>query len=260
MNVMNPHALVCPARRAQLLIVVLLLMIWKTTVAHAAPDAAEIVRQADAIRFPAEGFQVDILVNTVSADGKADEPRQYRVLSKGNDRTLVMTLAPAFEKGQLLLMRDDDLWVFLPKVTQPVRLPLSQKLTGQVANGDLARANFAGDYTAELIREEALGDSQAYVLALTAARKGVTYARVTYWVEKGSHRPLRAEFYTGAGRLLKTAEYRGYGELGGAVRPTELVLEDQVGLKQRSVMQYARMKFRDLDAKIFTKQYLKKLN
>ena len=114
------------------------------SIVNAAPNAAEIVRQADEIRFPPTDFQVDVDVRTLDASGAAEEPRQYRVLSKGNERTLVMTLAPAFEKGQLLLMRDQDLWVFLPEVSQPVRLPLSQKLTGQVANGDLARANFAG--------------------------------------------------------------------------------------------------------------------
>ena len=43
-----------------------------------------------------------------------------------------------------MLMRGNDLWVFLPSVSQPVRLSLSQRLTGQVANGDLARANFSG--------------------------------------------------------------------------------------------------------------------
>jgi len=31
-----------------------------------------------------------------------------------------------------MLMRGRDLWVFLPNVSQPVRLSLSQRLTGQV--------------------------------------------------------------------------------------------------------------------------------
>ena len=71
-------------------------------------------------------------------------------MSRGNDYTVVLTEEPAAERGQALLMRERDLWIFLPAVSQPVRLSLSQRLTGQVANGDLARANFAGDYTATL--------------------------------------------------------------------------------------------------------------
>ncbi|PTR15591.1 MULTISPECIES: outer membrane lipoprotein-sorting protein [unclassified Nitrosospira] len=59
-----------------------------------------------------------------------------------------MTTAPASERGQILLMKGRDLWIFVPDVFQPVRLSLSQQPTGQVTNGDLARANFTGNYTA----------------------------------------------------------------------------------------------------------------
>jgi len=45
----------------------------------------------------------------------------------------------------------------LGETPQPIRLSLSQRLTGQVANGDLARANFAGDYTPKILRTETIG-------------------------------------------------------------------------------------------------------
>jgi hypothetical protein len=46
-------------------------------------------------------------------------------------------------------------------LSQPIRLPLSQRLTGQVANGDLARANFVGDYEPKILRKETL-DGETY--------------------------------------------------------------------------------------------------
>ena len=103
--------------------------------------------------FPTGGFEVGVTINT-SAPGKEAETRKYRVLSKGNDNTIVMITEPASERGQMMLMKGRDLWVFLPNVSQPVRVPLSQRLTGQVANGDLARANFTGDYVPKLLRTE----------------------------------------------------------------------------------------------------------
>ena len=64
-------------------------------------------------------------------EGKeATEAREYKVLSKGNDNTIVMTLQPPSERGQILLMKGRDLWLFLPDVSQPVRLSLAQRLTG----------------------------------------------------------------------------------------------------------------------------------
>ena len=222
-------------------------------------DADEIVAKADAIRFPVYGFQVDIHVTTLKNNKTAGDIRKYRILSKGNDRTLVITTAPASEKGQFLLMRDKNLWVFLPKVSQPVRLPLSQKLTGQVANGDLARANFSGDYNAELIRKETLEDREFYVLQLTAARRGVTYYRVIYWVDTSNYWPYKAEFYALSKRLLKTAHYKDFAELGGSIRPTILALQDAIGRKEKSIMVYSSMRARKLKDKVFTKQYLKKI-
>jgi outer membrane lipoprotein-sorting protein len=225
----------------------------------AAPPAADaLVAAADAIRFPQEAFQVDVKVATTGGESAIDE-RSYRILSKGNRQTLVMTLAPASERGQILLMKDDDLWVFLPKVSQPVRLPLSQKLTGQVANGDLARANFAGDYDAKHLREETIDGRPHHVLELTAARRGVTYQRVLYWVDAKNNRPHKAEFYTVSGSLLKTARYDDFQKVEGKDRPMRLVLTDATKVGEVSTMTYAGMKRRSLDDKIFTKQYMKKL-
>lgn len=220
--------------------------------------AHRIVEKADRIRFPAEGFQVDVRITNMAPD-RGQEVREYRILSKGNDRTLVLTTAPASDRGQILLMRDQDLWIFMPNVSRPIRLPLSQKLTGQVANGDLARANFTGDYSPKLLEVEKIDGEEYYVLELTAARRGVTYHRIRYWVHKRSHRPYRAQFYTVSKRLLKTVHYREFKEMGGRLRPTRLIMDDNLREGERSVMDYANMKTRALPDKVFTKQYLKKL-
>ena len=118
---------------------------WGADAPMEANPARELLLRADRIRFPEESFQVDIVITTTAPDRDPDE-RSYRILSKGNSQTLVQTTAPAVDRNQILLMREHDLWAFLPNLSQPIRLPLSQRLTGQVANGDLARANFVGDY------------------------------------------------------------------------------------------------------------------
>ena len=119
-----------------------------------------------------------------------------------------MVTEPAAERGQIMLMKGHDLWVFLPNVSQPVRLSLSQRLTGQVANGDLARVNFAGDYDAKLLRTEEVDGETMHVLELTARDRNVTYHKVLYWVRKSNDWPYKAEFYSLSDRLLKTAHTR----------------------------------------------------
>lgn len=222
------------------------------------PEARGILEKSDEIRFPATGFQVDILITSSAPDQDADK-RKYRVLSKGNDSTVVMILEPAAERGQIMLMKGRDLWVFMPNVSQPIRLGLAQRLTGQVANGDLARANFTGDYTPRLLRSETVRGEDQHVLELTAVDRGVTYHRVLLWVGKSNHRPRKAEFYSLSNRLMKTCLYEGYREMGGRIRPTRLVMEDALKKDHESVLEYQEMRLRDLPDKIFTKDYLKKL-
>jgi outer membrane lipoprotein-sorting protein len=221
--------------------------------------ASNILARADLIRFPEGGFQVDVTITTTERD-REPEVREYRILSKGNNQTLVKTLAPAIDRDQILLMRDHDLWAFLPNLSQPIRLPLSQRLTGQVSNGDLARANFTGDYGARILREEAIKGEQYYVLQLDAVDRWVTYNRVLYWVNATNRRPYKAEFYALSGRLLKTCYYQDFRTLGGELRPTNLTIDDALRPGNRSVLKYHDMVARDLPDKVFTKDYLKKLS
>lgn len=229
-------------------------------VAEPADDtyARSIVEKADQVRFPAEGFQVDIVINTSQAE-RSPEQRKYRVMSKGNENTVVMVTEPASERGQIILMKGRDLWVFMPEVSQPVRISLAQRLTGQVANGDLARANFAGDYNPKVLRNETIDGETYVVLELTAVDRSVTYQKVLYWVNQKNSWPFKAEFYSLSNRLLKKASYEDFKSLAGRVRPTRLVMEDALRSGEKSVLEYSEMKLRDLPDRVFTKEYLKKL-
>lgn len=220
--------------------------------------ARVILSKSDEIRFPAEGFQVDVEI-TSSSPWQAPETRKYRVLSKGNENTIVMTLEPPSERGQIMLMRGRDLWIFMPDVSQPIRLGLAQRLTGEVSNGDIARANFAGDYTPKLLRNETINGESHHVLELSAVDRGVAYHRVLLWVNAANYRPHKAEFYSLSKRLMKTATYEDFRAMAGRLRPTRLVMEDALKPGERSILTYHSMRLRDLPDKVFTKEYLKKL-
>lgn len=240
-------------------------IVFAGALAWAAPAAAQgddagkqVLLESDRVRFPQESFEMDASIDTFSG-GQPLESRKYRILSKGNENTVVMVTEPASERGQIMLMKGRDLWIFLPDVSQPVRLSLAQRLTGQVANGDLARANFSGDYNAKLLRTEQVDGENHHVLELIAVDRGVTYQKVLYWVKQSNFYPYKAEFYSASDRLLKTCRYEKFETIAGRVRPTRIVMTDGLRKGEESVLAYTAMRLRELPDKVFNKDYLKRL-
>jgi outer membrane lipoprotein-sorting protein len=222
------------------------------------PVARSILEKSDQIRFPQEGFQVDVAIVTTSPNQPPEE-RKFRVLSKGNENTIVQVTEPASERGQIMLMKGRDLWIFLPNVSQPVRLSLAQRLSGQVANGDIARTSFSADYSPKLIRSEKIDGEDHHVIELAALDRAVTYSRALYWVRQRDHFPHKAEFYSLSDRLLKTCRYENFQPMAGRTRPTRLILQDALRAGDESVLDYSGMVLKELPEKMFTRDYLKRL-
>ncbi len=221
------------------------------------PSPDDIVSRADEIRSPRMDYTVSVTI-TSKRPGGAERKAEYEVLVKSKERTVIKTLSPQADRGRTLLMIGRDLWAFLPDISKPIRISLQQRLIGEVANGDIARANFSGDYAPKLLRTDEIAKKKYFVLELTANSEEITYGRVLYWVRAGDFHPFKAEFYASSGRLLKTCSYTDYRTLAGRERPSKLVLEDPL-TKGSSVIEYHGMNAGELPEKFFTKDYMKKL-
>ena len=117
----------------------------------------------------------------------------------------------------------------------------------------------AGDYNPKIVRTETIEGQRYTVLELTAIDRSVTYQRVLYWVNEATSAPYRAEFYSVSNRLLKSCTYGKFENVLGKLRPTQLVMTDALHQGEKSVLDYTGMKLRELPDKVFTKDYLKKL-
>jgi outer membrane lipoprotein-sorting protein len=224
-----------------------------------ADEAADIVRDADRARRPGESFVWKIVITSQEAK-KAPSVDGFEVFVKGGNRTLVRFVAPPRNVGRSLLALGRDLWIYLPDAGKPVRIPLSQRLVGQVANGDIARADYAGDYDATLAGADTLDGVACHVLDLKAKSKDVTYAAIKYWVSKEGRRPVRAEFYAGTGTLLKTGLFDRFRDVGGRPLATRLTLADAIRKDRTSVLDYGEVTVRDLPDKYFDKASMKTLD
>jgi len=220
--------------------------------------AQQILQYTDEIRSPQTDYRVTAKI-TSKKPKKRDKIAVYEIFMKGQDKTIIKTLKPEIDKGTSLLMLRYDLWVFLQTISKPLRISLQQRLFGEAANGDIARANFSGDYNPELIEIVTIKGRPLYLLELIAKNEKVTYHKVKLWVMKDKYYPLKGEFFAFSGKLLKTCYYTKYKKILGKMRPTKLVLDNPLVKGKRTIIEYYNMSLNRFSDKIFTKNYMKKL-
>jgi outer membrane lipoprotein-sorting protein len=215
----------------------------------AIPDAEALLKRSDTYRngWPAYVVRVKI---TDYEDGKSDEEHLYEVSQKGTEKTYVDFMSPR-EKGRHLLMLGDDMWVYLPDTSRPVRITPLERLSGDASNGDVARTNYAADYSPVYLRTEKVGAVDCNLLELTARRKGATYQRILYWLRTEDARPVRAEFYLTSGKHIKSATFDEYLEANGKPQLRKLTLYDEIRHTSHSVLEYSNPTPRDLPDKLF---------
>ncbi|HKY63710.1 MAG TPA: outer membrane lipoprotein-sorting protein [bacterium] len=234
----------------------LLLMLGASTAGAIEPD--EIVAKADAVRVPKGSYEFEAAIVNYEGETKQSESG-YKVYVRDLEHSLVEFRSPAAEKGKSLLMIQEDLWIYLPRVKKPVRIPLQQRLAGNVSNGDMARANFSNDYSATLAGEEKIGDREVYVLDLVAKSPSKTYNKIKYKVAKSDFHPVTAEYYTVSGASLKTCTFEDFRQEAGALRPVRLVFQDSLNPRKKSILTFSGMVTKQLDLSMFTKDYMKTL-
>lgn len=213
------------------------------------PDAEALLKQSDRFRNGWPAYVVHVKITDYEAD-KADETHLYEVSQKGTDKSYVEFLSPR-EKGEHLLMLGDDMWVYLPDTSRPVRITPLERLSGDASNGDVARTNYAADYSPVYVRTEKAGGVECTVLELTAKRKGATYQRILYWLRVEDARPVKAEFYLTSGKHIKSATFDDYGLASGQMVLRRLTLYDEILHNSHSVLEYSGATPRALPDKLF---------
>src|SRR5215510_3990640 len=229
---------------------------------------AEIVARADEVRNPNEAFRfLSTLTEYVS--GKPQAQNVLAIFSKKDPRTgqfrnLVRYVEPPRDAGKAVLLDGRAFWFYDPASKASVRISPQQRLIGQAAVGDVLTVTMSIDYVPTLVSTEPIQDANhqarsCWHLDLKAASDLSTYARIEYWVEEQTFRPVKAKFYSDSGRLLKILFYRAFENILGGERPTEAVLLDAVDSSRVTTIKATGHKSADIPESWFQREYLPRL-
>jgi len=208
--------------------------------AGAAEAPEEIVRKADLVRGPDRPFTMKMAVT----DRKGQE-----VINKTSvivnifdpSRSLVEFVFPNKDVGRKLLKVDENMWIRIPTSHRAIRITPQQRLVGQASNGDILSTNYHNDYSATLVGEEEVAlpngaKVKCYKLDLRKKTTSATYSRLLYWVEEKSYRPVKSEFYTETGKLIKSLLFQSYGQFVGVWRPNQIKIVNAIELTENTTI------------------------
>lgn len=219
------------------------------------PSAEEILKKSIESSYPEQFVSVNKLENFEK--GKLESVYELRVFKKGSDKALLEVLAPEDAKGQKILRVGDEVVILFPENCRIVPLSARQNVLGtSFTVADVLRVDLVKDYNAKLLGTERVQDRSAYKLELTAKDETVPFARILYWVDVENFLPIKAEFYTETGKLLRRALYEERKQLAGALRPSKITIENALEAGTKTVMTIVEMEIKDLPDSMFTKEAL----
>lgn len=214
----------------------------------------EILEQVDQVRAPANTFtfHLKVTVNKNNQDSKAE----FFVRVKDARKSLVIYKSPPSNKGRVLLLLENNMWIYIPGTRNPLRISPQQQIMGRVSNADAARVVFSLDYSADAVTEDVLDGQTVLKMSLTAKTTGAAYKNIILWVKNETYLPIKAEFFALSGKLLKTVYYKEYQEVLGQKRPTVLEIHDGIRESEVSIMEYSDLRIEDTPDAYYQKTFM----
>jgi outer membrane lipoprotein-sorting protein len=130
---------------------------------------------------------------------------------------------PARDKGKKILLSDNNLWMYMPDVSRPIRLSRNQSFMGSTfSNEDVADSTWEDDYDPTITGEK----GELILLSLKAKRKDVAYRQIDIWVNKDSHVPVEGVYFGLSGKPIKKIFFSNVKEIAGLLRPLDMRMVD----------------------------------
>jgi len=182
-----------------------------------APSAEEIMRRAHlAMYYAGQDLRTRVTMRLVSKEG-SERVRELsmarRTLKEGGEQRyfLFFHRPPDVREMAFLVWkypgRDDDRWLYVPALKLVRRIAASDRHTSFVGS-DFNYEDISGrepeDDTHTLLREEATGGREAYVVESTPKESGgAEFSRKRSWIDKATGLPLKEEYYDRRGELVR---------------------------------------------------------
>lgn len=236
--------------------------------AQADPTASQLADRLDFVRRPTQSFEVKLTI-TELRNGRQEQQSVMRIMARKHpDSTrfdaVGLCLEPETDKGKSVFTGDKEVWFFDPKSKHPTRVS-PHHFKGRFFVSDALSTSFNADYDTELDGEETIPDaSHQNVLCLKLKMKrrekgGMTPDVIEYWIDKKLLQPIRGQFFTASGKLLRSSYYAGYAKVLGETRPTRVLVVSNTERGVVTDIKFSDFAIREWPVAMFDKDALEKV-
>jgi outer membrane lipoprotein-sorting protein len=160
------------------------------------------------------------------------DPRWERTLklraweSREGKKTFIRILSPPKEEGIGTLKIGVEMWNYLPRVERTIKIPPSMMMQpwmgSDFTNDDLVKeSSIVEDYVHRVMGKEKIDGFDSYqVEAVAKPDAPVVWGKILYWVRVEDFIPLKEEFYSEKGELIRVMTFSDIKEMGGRILPT----------------------------------------
>lgn len=228
-----------------------------------AQDVAEIIRRADEkFRGESSRGQTTMIIERPNWSREIS----MKTWSLGNDYSMIYITAPAKEKGQVFLKRENEMWNWVPTIERMIKIPPSMMMQSWMGsdftNDDLVReSSLEKDYNHKLLGGETIEGYQCYKIELVPKPDApVVWGKILMWVSKNEYHWLKAEYYDEDENLVNIEILSDIKKMDDREMPTqlEMIPADKAGHK--TVLIFDAIEFDvDLDESFFSQQNMRRV-
>lgn len=229
---------------------------------YTANDFLMLVRRTD-IRssFYNSDMSATISMVNVSPDRGTFVIKQQIFRRDKDDALLMIITEPESRKGQGMLRVDNNMWRYDPTSRKFTHTTLKETYENStVTNNDFRRWQRSIDYSVEKISTGTLGNYKVIIGELKANNDEVPFPYIKMYIEADRKIVLKVEEYSLSMKLLRTAYYTQYVQIGDSFVPTVQIFQDGLIPEKRSQVTYTDISTKPLPDYYFTKEYLERVS
>ncbi len=186
--------------------------------------------------------------------------------SKGTDYYMILITAPARDKGQVFLKRENDMWNWMPAISRMIKIPpsmMNQSWMGSdFTNDDLVKMNsIVEDYNHTILGEEEVSGYNCYKIELMPKEDAaVVWGKIVMWIAKEEFYEMKMQYFDEDMALVNTQTASKITQFGDRKLPAhmEMIPADKEGHK--TILDTEEMEFDvDLPESFFSQQNMKRI-